>query len=404
MAQLSPLIIIYADQAGETPSEQLSLALGEAHADIIEGIMPAVRVLAERPMPPAYMVIDIGSRGMDMLGELDALAEHCDPSIRVVVTGRINDVGFYRELRKRGVIEYFPYPLRINDMRDTLRQQSLVKSTGTSGRQREGVAITFTSAASGDGASTVALNTAFCLAHTFGKPTVIVDMDYQFGMIARQLDLNAPFGIRELIEYPDRGVDSTLISKMLCPYGENLKVIAAPNELRRMPSISASLIRDMVGVLKSEFAFVIIDVPHTWADWSAAILAQTNQQVLVSQLWLRSLTHLTRLFTAWSEIGINKQDVSLVVNRSGAKFKEAITPEDVERISGKAIDHYLVNDIKTIVEAENQGKTVMELGPSLLERQVRDLTQSLLLKAGMQVQAGPLNAESKKPRLLWRKK
>ncbi len=406
MRQLSPLVIVYADQAGETPAEQLAFALGEERADTVSGIDAAIRLLSDRPTPPAYLIVDIGGQGWDALEGIDRLAEYCDPSIRVVACGAANDVRLYRELRKRGMIEYFPYPVRISDMRDALRNQALVKTSAHGGREREGAVIAFMSAASGDGASTVALNTAYALAHVYNQPTVIVDMDYQFGMIARHLDINAPFGIRELLEYPDRGVDQMLVSKMLFNYGENLKVIAAPGDLRRMPPVSPQLIRDMIAVLKSQFAYVIIDVPHIWADWTSAILAQSNHQVMIAQLWLRSLTHQTRLLAAWREVGLSKESISLVVNRSGAKFKEAITPEDAERIGGKVIDHYLANDIKSVAHAENQGKTIVEIGPSLLERQFRELAEALLDKTGNPVARATAEPDSVKAKvsLLRRKK
>ncbi len=395
-------MIVYAGQTGEVLPEQLGIAMGEPDPEVIEGgIMQAAAVLAKRAKPPQFLVIDIGERDEGVIAEIDALAEHCDTSVRVVVAGRINDVAFYRALRSRGILEYFSYPVQVTELREVLRQQSLVKPAGGRAASMEGVTIAFMSAASGDGSSTVALNTAYCLARDTGKPTVIVDMDYQFGMVARHCDISAPFGIRELIEYPDRGVDGTLIAKMLYPYSENLKVIAAPNDLRRMPAVSASLIRDMIAVLKTEFAYVIIDVPHIWADWTAAILAQANHQVIVSQLWLRSLTHLTRLLNVWQDVGINRSDITLVVNRSGAKFKEALTSEDVERISNKSIDLYLANDIKAVVDAENQGKTILETSNTLLARQLSDLTRLLLTRTGGQAESSARGVQDKTKKSLF---
>ncbi len=71
------------------------------------------------------------------------------------------------------------------------------------------------SAASGDGASTAALNTAFCLSQLFNGSTVLVDMDYQFGMVAKHIDLQNQYGIRDLFDHPERGIDATLIKRMV---------------------------------------------------------------------------------------------------------------------------------------------------------------------------------------------
>src|SRR5262249_14734410 len=123
--------------------------------------------------------------------------------------------------------------------------------------------IAFMSAASGDGASTIALNTAYALATEYRKSVVLVDMDYQFGMVAKNLDLTTPFGIKELFEHPDRGIDSTLIERMIAAYGNTrMKIIAAPNQLLTLPEIRAEVIRDLINILRKEYDVVVLDLPH----------------------------------------------------------------------------------------------------------------------------------------------
>lgn len=378
MNSLSPLMLIYLDAtlAGDAPALASALGFPEAHI-VSGGFTQATAAMSSRQTAPSYMVIDIGHAGHEVLTEIDQFSQYCEADLRVVVVGDVNDVNFYRELKQRGVLEYFTRPLPYEAARQVLVQQGFaVHAAGG----EDGVVMCFMSAASGDGSSTVALNTAYTLANDLKASTVLVDMDYQFGMIAKNLDLNCPFGIRELFEHPDRGVDTTLIKRMMVPYGDNLKIIAAPNELRALTIIRPEIVRDMIMILRSQFKFVVIDLPHIWSGWTAAAVTHADHNVLVSQLWLRSVTHATRLLTAWREAGVEKQSVSLVINRSGAKFKEAITAADFEKVSGKKIDFYLANDIKTIVNAENQGKTLVEVGPSLLERQVRDLAKALVAR------------------------
>ena len=138
--------------------------------------------------------------------------------------------------------------------------------------------------------------------------------------------------------------------------------------------------------LQEKFDFIIIDLPHVWLPWIAAALNNSHHAVMVAQLWLRSATHASRLLGVMREIGISDDALSLVINRSGAKFKEAVGSKDFERVCNKAINFYLSNDIKSVVAAENQGKTIIEIGNSPLERQFRDMAQGLL---GLQEDAAP---------------
>ncbi len=373
MDDYSSVMAILADESEQAFAHQVATALGYSYADIVIGSpIDAGYALSARENPPRYILLDIGSRGVDVLTDIDAMAEYCEPGTRVVVIGDINDVGFYRELRMRGVVEYFTRPAKIADVRNALFTEGL-SDDGANCQ-----VISFMSAASGDGSSTVALNTAFALATEFKKSTVIIDMDYQFGMIAKNLDLNSPFGIKELFEHPDRGVDSTLVERMAVPYGENLRVIAAPNDLRVLPQIRPELIRDLISTLRESYDFIIIDVPHVWTNWVSSALSNSNHNVMVAQLWLRSVTHSSRLLGVWRDIGLEDDQISIVINRSGAKFKEAVSTRDFERVCDKAISYSFANDIRTIVSAENQGKTILEVGNSMLSRQFKEFAGSFL--------------------------
>ncbi len=263
MSKESSLLIIYADSAGAISADAIGTLLQDTPEIVRDGISAAKAALLARHTPPKYIVIDIGNRQADVLTELDALAEACEVGVRVVVTGTINDVGFYRSLIQRGIVEYFAAPVDLSQMVHALTDYSSASPLSRSAKeqpQKNGYAIGFVSAASGDGASTVALNTAYLLATKFNKSVVLVDLDYQFGMVARHLDLKAPYGIRELLEYPERGVDAALVNKMLVPYGKNLKIIASPPDLRKLPAVRGEQMVDLLHVLRSQFDYVIFDV------------------------------------------------------------------------------------------------------------------------------------------------
>ncbi len=373
MDTYSAVMAVIADEADQGFAHQIANALGYPFADIVIGTpADAAHAIAARATPPRYIVVDVGQQGANLLQEFDFMAEACEPGTRVVVLGMVNDVTFYRELRARGVLEYFTRPTKVSDIRDALMQ------TGAGEKSQKGQIITFMSAASGDGASTMALNTAYSLATHYKKSVVLVDMDFQFGMVAKNLDLNPQFGIKDLFEHPDRGVDATLVTRMTALYGDTMKVIAAPNDLRMLPAVRPELVRDLVVTLGQEYDCVVIDLPHIWSMWVSSALSGSTHIIMVAQLWLRSVTHSARLLKSWRAVGIDADKVEILINRSGAKFKEAVSPRDFERVCDKKISYYIANNIRTVVAAENQGKTIPELGPSELGRQFKDLAGSIL--------------------------
>jgi Flp pilus assembly CpaE family ATPase len=110
----------------------------------------------------------------------------------------------------------------------------------------------------------------------------------------------------------------------------------------------------------------------------ATACQSSTHLVLVAQLWLKSVTHSARLLKAWREHQIPPDQVTLVINRSGAKFKEAIEPRDFERVCGVAIKHMVTNDIRTVVQAEGEAKTIMELPTSKLGQDIGQLARLLI--------------------------
>ena len=74
------------------------------------GIAAAVAHYQESPTPN-LIIVDTGLNADQMLGDLDRLAESCDPGTKVIVIGHVNDVLLYRELLKRGVSEYLVAPV-----------------------------------------------------------------------------------------------------------------------------------------------------------------------------------------------------------------------------------------------------------------------------------------------------
>src|SRR5262249_46048610 len=85
--------------------------LSKAHLTVqLGGIQGAVDAYKGQ-VTPNLLIVETRLHGDAALAELDRLAEVCDPSTKVVVIGRANDVELYRELMRRGASEYLVAPL-----------------------------------------------------------------------------------------------------------------------------------------------------------------------------------------------------------------------------------------------------------------------------------------------------
>ena len=370
------LLIIVSRPQNEAWAHQLVTACGcQQSTVLVTSLAEAAQHLAREHISPSHVVFDIGMGGVEVLADVDALAHQCEPGTRVFAVGDTNDIHLYRGILQRGVIDYLPMPASVEDIVKALRSAppAPTDSPAANGEKR---VIVFMSAASGDGSSTAALNAAHAMSQYFNGTTVLVDMDYQFGMVAKQLGLQNQYGIRDLFDFPDRGIDGILIKRMVASYGK-LHVITAPAELRYLPVVSPDSIRDLIATLKLSYDNVIIDLPHAWLPWVSAAAQQSTHLVLVAQLWLKSVSHAARLMRSYRELNIPLSRIVTVVNRHGARFNETIEAKDFERVCGAPVRFTLANDIKTVVEAEGLAHTVMEQPVSQLSEDIHRLARHL---------------------------
>src|SRR6185312_6147986 len=85
--------------------------LSKAHLNVQLGGLPAAVEHYTGQVTPNLLIVETRLQGQTALEELDRLAAVCDPSTKVIVIGRVNDVELYRELMRRGASEYLVAPI-----------------------------------------------------------------------------------------------------------------------------------------------------------------------------------------------------------------------------------------------------------------------------------------------------
>src|SRR5580658_5758314 len=131
--------------------------LAKAHLQVQLGGINAAIEHYNGQITPNLLVVETKLSGQDALAELDRLAEVCDPSTKVVVVGRVNDVELYRELMRRGASEYLVAPLSPLQLIEVIAGLYCEPGAKPVGR-----VIAFMSARGGAGSSTIAHNVGWC--------------------------------------------------------------------------------------------------------------------------------------------------------------------------------------------------------------------------------------------------
>jgi pilus assembly protein CpaE len=328
--------------------------LGKAHIKIQMGGMPAA-VEAYRSAPtPNVIVLEADGRG-DVLAGLDQLASVCDAGTRVVVIGRINDVGFYRELIRRGVSDYVLAPVGAIDV-----VRSICNLFSAPEAKSVGRIIAVVGAKGGVGASTVAHNVAFAIARDLAMDSVVADLDLAFGTAGLDYNQDPPQGIADAVFSPDR-VDTAFLDRLLSKCTDHLSLLAAPATLDKVYDFGADAFDSIFDTLRTTMPCIVLDIPHQWSGWTKRALISADDILIVAAPDLANLRNTKNIFDLLKASRPNDRPPLYCLNQVGVpKRPEINVAEFAKAIESQPIAS-IPFDPQMFGSAANNGQMIAEI-------------------------------------------
>ncbi|MGH6870613.1 MAG: CtpF protein, partial [Rhizomicrobium sp.] len=235
--------------------------LAKAHVTVQLGGLQAAVDYHAGGVAPNLLIVETRLQGKAAVEEIDRLAEVCDPSTKVIVVGRVNDVELYRELMRKGVSEYMVAPLNPLHLIEVISGLYLNPDAAPIGR-----VVTFVGARGGVGASTLAHNIGWCIAEQMHVNTAIVDLDLAFGTAGLNFNEEPGQGVADALSAPER-LDDVLLERLLLKTGEHLSLFTAPATVDRDPESDPAAYEAVIDAVRQMTPCVIVDLPHLWTPW-----------------------------------------------------------------------------------------------------------------------------------------
>jgi pilus assembly protein CpaE len=337
----------------------------------------AVRVLALMTTPQRIL-IDL-SGGADPLSDVGALAEVCDDGTQVIVIGEVNDVDLYRKLIASGVDDYFVKPIALTTATAALRQLDRAFTAASSlaeRSQKPGRIVAVIGARGGVGATTVAVNVAWLMAHEINMRTALVDLDLYFGTCALALDMEAGRGFREALESPER-IDGLFIERAMARESEHLFVLAAEDDIETSRAVDPAALALLIDHLQRDFHCIVFDLPRFAARTQVALLPKPLSIVLVSDPTIAGMRDTLRLGKALRN-SAPAADFFMVLNRCGAVKGGELDRKDFEHDADVTINCMIPFDVKPAAMSAGAGKPLAKVAPrSRAAQSLKQLTQHL---------------------------
>ncbi|MCB5201617.1 CpaE family protein [Neorhizobium sp. T786] len=318
------------------------------------GIEAAANMFSSAPTPN-LIILETDAEPRNLLGELAPLAEVCDPTTRVIVVGRYNDIPLYRELIRNGISEYLVGPVQMGDMLASVSAIFVDPDAEPLGKS-----IAFIGAKGGVGSSTIAHNCAFGISNLFSTETILADLDLPFGTANIDFDQDPAQGIAEAVFAPER-LDEVFLDRLLTKCSEHLSLLAAPSLLDRAYDYGGNAFQPVVEILQRSAPIAVLDVPHAWNEWTRSLLADVDEVVISAVPDLANLRNTKNMIDALRKLRPNDHAPHLILNQVGMPKRPEIAPADFcEALELEPIA-ILPFDVQLFGNAANSGRMVSEI-------------------------------------------
>ncbi|PVA05791.1 AAA family ATPase [Thalassorhabdomicrobium marinisediminis] len=306
-------------------------------------------------------------------------------------------------LLRDGGDEFVPYPLpegelaqaieRVLSVQDTPavapELENKLKATG----DRNGVVIPVQGMAGGTGATTLAVNLAWELANIdvgkgkkvkgadapAGPRVCLLDLDFQFGTTSTYLDLPRREAVFEMLQDTDN-MDSEVFMNSLLSYDQKLQVLTAPTDLIPMDLISPVDVERVIEMARTNFDYVIIDMPSTLLEWTETVLNKAHVFFATLELDMRSAQNTLRIKRVLQSEQLPFEKMRFVLNRA-PKFTDLNGKSRIKRLAdslGISIEVQLPDGGKTVAQNADHGVPMAEgIAKNPLRKEIAKLAASV---------------------------
>lgn len=280
------------------------------------------------------------------------------PDLPTIVALESTDIGLVRTLLRQGVSDVIGLPLQPEEL---LQAALAVSETNAApDKANAGLAplIAVARALGGGGATTLVTHLAAALAADGQNRRVcIVDLDIQFGRVAEVLGLQPRRTLADLLEAHTR-VDDAFLKSVATAHASGVDVIAAPQDIVPLEAIDVEKLRRTLEIARREYDYVFVDTPSNLTHWSLSLLSEAQGVLMVVEQSLASLRQARRRLDLFDSVGIDRQMVSVIVNRVERRLFSTISLSDVAHALNHDVLCGLQLDLQNIGLAQDQGLLV----------------------------------------------
>ncbi|HVH07578.1 MAG TPA: P-loop NTPase, partial [Myxococcota bacterium] len=332
--------------AGLSATGAIRVVAGAARPEDLE---PALRGAAR-----VGLYLDLGGEPDKALGWIEALAEP-KPA---VLAGGPNEPALILRAMRAGALAYFPdhaFDAELARVAMRLQEQAAAHAPARAGR-----AIAVLGAKGGVGTTTIACELAAALARP-GARTALLDAKAYFGDVALHLDFTPSHTLADVASRAD-DLDAAYLATVAQRHElTGVHVVAAPASPEDADAIAPGHVQRSLELLKSEFAYVVVDLPRITDEAALACLDRADLILLVTTAEVPALARARQHAALLDQLGHSPDKIRVVANRCGRPG--VLADEDPLRAVGLAPAAYLPDEASAASDALASGRPIAVVAP-----------------------------------------
>lgn len=328
-------------------------------------------------------------------GEQDSIRELCSQrasgAMMIALASDDLPLSKMRQLKNLGADEVLPRDNVSEELLPQLKAWQDRKSANTpvlwTGQATEGKIISVAQARGGVGASTFAVNLAdsllakkSILKKQNGPEVVVVDLDFQFGSIAAQLDVPESDALWRMA-MEGTMPDAAFVEQTLVKTDKGMSVITAPARYGPLEAIQPDQVAKLLDALRKTHDYIIVDLPHALVSWLDPVLSRSDKLMLATDVAVPSVRATRKLMDFFLA-----EHPDLEIEIVALQEKKPLVLGSHHRAAMELLDrkfsHWVPSDYRAARDALDRGKPLSEVSPrsSLCKAiaKIADVTKSEL--------------------------
>ena len=333
--------------------------------EVAEISLVAVELDGEVPVevldPASCIVIEVDPSVPASLDRLESIRLHA-PALPQIAAIADASIALVRTLIKQGVADVVSLPFDSDEILQASISAAEDKAKSITIPGKTAPVIAVVRAVGGSGATTIATHLADELGReeSADRGACLIDLDIQYGAAASSMGLAPRRTLHDLLVAGNR-IDGSFLRAVTAQQSDHLSVIAAPEEIVPLEKIETDYLLKVVDVAKSEFDFVVLDMPSNWTSWNLSTVLAADEIVMVVELNIASLRQAKRRIELFRSFGVDSKRISIVVNRVEKKLFRTIGLDDVAKTLKQDVLMGMTNEPELLSTAQDQGQFARQI-------------------------------------------